>query len=251
MIILGMDTAIRTASAALIQSGKLLAEEIYDRAGDNASDVNGLGNHSEVVLPLIESLFQKAQITIQQLSGIAVSIGPGSFTGLRIGLAIAKGIAYDSELPLVGISTLHANAARVNHFDGIIGSVLDARKSELYLALFRREKLTTQRLTSDAIVSLDSAVELMRKHRLCSSEDLLLIGDGAKAHERRWIEALGPLSRIANGACYHSIASQVGMLACERFSRSSIDDAGTLMPVYLRTPEAESKRKIRLISRQL
>ena len=95
-------------------------------------------NHAEILLPLIQTLFETTGVTVQQLSGIAVSIGPGSFTGLRIGLATAKGLAYESGVPLVGVSTLHANAARVRRGDALIGSMLDARKSEVYVALFRR-----------------------------------------------------------------------------------------------------------------
>ena len=93
MRILGIDTAIPTASVALIQDGELLAEEIHhgQSSATTAPGLQPIGNHAEVVLPLIESVFEKAQITVQQLSGIAVSIGPGSFTGLRIGLATAKG----------------------------------------------------------------------------------------------------------------------------------------------------------------
>jgi len=245
MRILGIDTAIPTASVALIQDGELLAEEIHTRPAKdkNGSGFQPFGNHAEVVLTLIESLFEKAQITVQRLSGIAVSIGPGSFTGLRIGLATAKGIAYESGVPLVGISTLHANAARVNHFEGIIASLLDARKSELYLALFRRDGGTTTRLTSDSLLSLDSAVELVRQYCVGSSGELLLVGDGAKAYEPRWIDALGLSARTSGGACYPSIASQVAMLASQRFVSSSLDDVGTLTPVYLRLPEAENKRK--------
>ena len=244
MRILGIDTAIPTASVALIQDGELLAEEIHDKSAKrNQGAGQPLGNHAEVVLPLIEALFEKAQITVQQLSGIAVSIGPGSFTGLRIGLATAKGIAYESGLPLVGVSTLHANAARVNNFEGIIASLLDARKDELYLALFRHDDVTTTRLTSDSVVCLDSAVDLVREYYVGSSEDLLIVGGGAKACELRLIDALGLAAQTSGCACYPSIAAQVAILACQRFVSSSVDDAGALTPVYLRVSEAESKRK--------
>jgi tRNA threonylcarbamoyladenosine biosynthesis protein TsaB len=180
-------------------------------------------------------------MNVQQLSGIAVSIGPGSFTGLRIGLATAKGIAYESGLSLVGISTLHANAARVHRFEGLIASVLDARKGELYLALFRSDGVTITRLTSDAVVSVDSAIELILEYRRRPVEDLLLIGDGAKVYERRWIDALRPALRISTGACYPSIAAQVAMLGCQRFAASWSDDIGALTPIYLRPSEAQRK----------
>jgi tRNA threonylcarbamoyladenosine biosynthesis protein TsaB len=245
MRILGIDTAIPTASVALIDDGALLAEQIQNPPASrhNSAGFQPLGNHAEVVLPLVEALLAKAQITVQQLSGIAVSIGPGSFTGLRIGLATAKGIAYESGLPLSGISTLHANAARVNDFDGMIASVLDARKNEVYLALFRREKMSTTRLTPDSVMPVDSAAELVREACMIRGEDLLLVGDGAKAHERRLIEAIGVPARTASGGSYPSIASQVAFLAMPRLSHLSADDAGTLTPVYLRLAEAESKRK--------
>ncbi|HEY3166171.1 MAG TPA: tRNA (adenosine(37)-N6)-threonylcarbamoyltransferase complex dimerization subunit type 1 TsaB, partial [Candidatus Binatia bacterium] len=140
MRILGIDTATAAASVALIEDGKLVAEEIQSKTGKSSDREMGQrrGNHAEIVLPLIQSVLGKTRTTAADLSGIGISIGPGSFTGLRIGLATAKGIAYECGLPLVGVSTLQANAARVTGFDGIVCSLLDARKSEVYFALFRR-----------------------------------------------------------------------------------------------------------------
>ncbi|MGH7794399.1 MAG: tRNA (adenosine(37)-N6)-threonylcarbamoyltransferase complex dimerization subunit type 1 TsaB [Candidatus Binatia bacterium] len=237
MRILGIDTAIPTASVALVENGELLVEQIQARLAGGPR-----GNHAEVILPLIQSLFNKAKITLSDLSGMAVSIGPGSFTGLRIGLATAKGMAYESNLPLIGVSTLHAGAARVRNFDGLIGSMLDARKSEVYLALFRRSQKTLTRLTPDAAVSVKSAVELVRKYQTVGSS-ALLIGSGAKAYEREISESFGPSVRISAGACYSSVAAQVALLADGRFDAAALDDAGALAPVYLRISEAESKPK--------
>ena len=167
MRILGIDTAIPTASVALIEDGALRAEETQDRAANYARRLSGKApsNHAEVILPLIALLFEKAGISVSHLSGIAVSIGPGSFTGLRIGLATAKGLAYDSGLSLVGVSTLQANAARVKNFDAMVGAMLDARKGEVYFALFRRRQNKLMRLTSDAVMSIHSAVDLLQKNR--------------------------------------------------------------------------------------
>ena len=246
MKILGIDTAVATASVALIEDGKLYAEELHEREAAKDYSCAGLqssGNHAEVVLPLIEALLHKAQITVKELSGIAVSIGPGSFTGLRIGLATAKGIAYESGLPLAGVSTLHANAARVNGFHGVIASLLDARKSELYLALFRRNEASTERLTADAALSLEAAIDLVRQYRDGSNSNLLLIGSGAKAHKQLWSDVLGSSARISSGTCFPSIASQVAMLAMHGMAATSADDVGKLTPVYLRLSEAERKRK--------
>ena len=248
MRILGIDTAIPTASVALTEDGELLAEEIHGRdvGHENGATARPMGNHAEVVLPLIGALLKKAHITLQQLSGIAVSIGPGSFTGLRIGLATAKGIAYESGLPLVGISTLQANAARVKNFNGVIASLLDARKGEVYIALFRRDQMNTKRLTADTVVSIKSAIDVVRNYYEATNASLLLIGDGAKAYERQWVDAFGATVLISTGCCYPSVASQVATLAGERLITGALDDVGALTPVYLRLSEAENKRSLRL-----
>src|ERR1700754_2616032 len=106
-MILGIDTATSTASAALVENGRLLGEQIHgDRSPAPSSGISTpKGNHAEIVLPLIQSLLKPTGTSIDALCGIAVSIGPGSFTGLRIGLATAKGIAYERGLPIVGVST--------------------------------------------------------------------------------------------------------------------------------------------------
>lgn len=246
MRFLGIDTSILGASVALVEDGKLLAEEIYTEsaAGTHPFNSSRLGNHAEIVLPLVRALFDKVHGSFQDLSGIAVSIGPGSFTGLRIGLATAKGMAYGSGLPLVGISTLEANAARIKKFHGIIGSVLDARKGEVYLALFRRDPAgTLARLTRDSVTSISSAIDLMREHSGIDSA-MLLVGNGAKLYERQLRESLGALVVICAGHACGSVASQVARLAEQRSAAASSDDIGALTPVYLRASEAESKRKI-------
>ena len=241
MRILGIDTAIPTASVALVEDGELLIEETCSEArSDNRP--GPMGHHAEVILPLIQSVFDKSEIAFHDLSGIGVSIGPGSFTGLRIGLATAKGMAYESNLPLVGVSTLHAIAARVLAFDGLIASMLDARKGEVYLALFRRSQDNFMRLTPDAVLSVKSAIGLVRDYQI-EGASALLIGSGAKAHEHRLSESLGPSAQITAGACYSSVAAQVALLATARFDSGAVDDLGALAPVYLRVAEAESKRE--------
>ncbi len=247
MKILGIDTAIPTASVALIENGDLVVEASQAeprRRSEIHTGGQAIGNHAEILLPLIQSILEKAQITVKDLSGISLCIGPGSFTGLRIGLATAKGLAYDAGLPLVGISTLQANAARINDFDGVIGALLDARKSEVYIALFRRNGAALTRLTADAVLSIQSAIELVQSFHDDRASPLLLIGDGAKAYERPLRAALADWTYISTRAGYASVASQVAMLAAPRFAAASFDDIGTLAPVYLRLSAAETKSKI-------
>jgi tRNA threonylcarbamoyladenosine biosynthesis protein TsaB len=242
MIILGIDTATAVASVALVEDGKLVAEEIQSSSGKSSTGaVAPRGNHAEIVLPLIQSILTKARVAVAQLSGIAVSIGPGSFTGLRVGLATAKGIAYECGLPLVGVSTLHANAARVPNFDGIICSLLDARKNEVYFALFRHDGQDL-RLTDDAMSSIDGALDQLRDCKWVSGSSLLFVGDGATTYEKFLSRAFTASAQIFAAKGYSSMAAQVARLAEERFRARRTDDLALLAPVYLRPTEAETKR---------
>ena len=125
MRILGIDTASSIASVALVEDGHSIAEELHDRrrATIEAATVQLGANHTEFILPSIQSLLGKTHTALSSLSGIAVTVGPGSFTGLRIGLATVKGLAYECGPPVVGVSTLHSHAARVTNFSGLIGSL--------------------------------------------------------------------------------------------------------------------------------
>jgi tRNA threonylcarbamoyladenosine biosynthesis protein TsaB len=243
MTILGIDTAIPAASVALLEDGELIAEEIVSEHRPKATEGQPVGNHAGIILPLIQTLFDKTNTTIQKLAGIAVSIGPGSFTGLRIGLATAKGIAYESGIPLVGISTLHAHAARVEHSDGLVGAVLDARKGEVYVALFRGQQMGVTRLTPDALLSVTCAIDLLRDfYRV--DRPLLLTGTGAQVYDRQFREVFGASLRICTGGGYPTTASQVARLAKQRLMAGSIDEIDGLAPVYLRISEAEIQRRV-------
>lgn len=245
MRILGIDSAIPEASVAIIKNGEIIVEAIQGKVGQFGVHHGGhaIGNLAETLLPLIQSILDRAQSTIKDLAAIGLSIGPGSFTGLRIGLATAKGLAYGTDLLLIGISTLHAHAARVKDFDGVIGAMLDARKGEVYVALFRRQGETLARLTADAVLPIRTAVELLQISQRDAELPLLLIGDGAQAHERQLNAALGDTSWIVAGGDYGSAAAEVARLAGERVVAGSVDNLGALAPVYLRLSEAETKRK--------
>jgi tRNA threonylcarbamoyladenosine biosynthesis protein TsaB len=244
MIILGIDTATAAASVALVEDGNLIAEEIQSNSGklSTGTVAQPRGNHAEIVLPLIQSILTKARVAVADLSGIAVSIGPGSFTGLRVGLATAKGIAYECGLPLVGVSTLHANAARVPNFDGMICSLLDARKNEVYFALFRHDGQGLERLTEDAMSSIDGALDQLRNSNRASGSSLLFIGDGATTYEKFLIRDFAASAQIFAGKGNSSMAAQVARLAEGRFRTHRTDDLALLAPVYLRPTQAESKR---------
>jgi len=236
--ILGVDTATSTASVALIEDEALLAEEIYGAAAPGEARKN----HAEIILPLIQSLLSKARIALADLSGIAVSIGPGSFTGLRIGLATVKGLVYDSGLPAVGVSTLLATAATAARSDGAVCALLDARKREVYFGLFRCEGKTLRAIGVESVTSIHAAIESLRPHTSAGAP-LIAVGDGARVYEEILRDALDGGLELAKEN-KSSVAAQAAFLARDRLARAATDDVGALLPVYLRRPEAESKKMI-------
>ena len=244
MRILGVDTATPRASVALVEDGALLGEEVYGGPEDAAHGAASQPrkNHAEIILPLIHSVLTNAHMTVADLSGIAVSIGPGSFTGLRMGLATVKGIAYGWELPAVGISTLRATAALALGFEETICALLDARKSEVYLGFFHRDRKTIKAVSDEAVTSISSAVDLMRKYT-SNGSSLLAIGGGAKVYEKFFIDSLGAGLTLAPSENHPTVASRVALLAQERIGIGSVDDLGALAPVYLRRAEAELDTK--------
>ena len=243
MIILGLDTATSTASVALVEDGELVAEESYDKSikPRQGSANHSNGNHSEILLSLIQSVLHRGKISLTDLSGLAVSIGPGSFTGLRVALATVKGIAYDSGLPVVGVSTLHASAARVSDHEGTIGSLLDARKQEVYAAIYRRQGQTLTPLSEEQVCSIGAAIETLRA---TGAVNPVVVGDGAKLYAPLLAQAFGGSVQVSADDELGSVAAQVAKLPWSRFTDHAYDDLASLAPRYVRSPEAENRRAL-------
>ena len=144
MGILAFETSAKAASVALLEGGNLLAES-YQNAGLT---------HSRTILVMAEHLLQSCELTPQDVEAVAVAMGPGSFTGVRIGMAAAKGFAWGRELPLFGVSTLEAMAWGLGELEGLICPVMDARRSQVYNALFRASGGTLTRLREDRAISM-------------------------------------------------------------------------------------------------
>jgi tRNA threonylcarbamoyl adenosine modification protein YeaZ len=243
MRILAIDSATRLPSVALIEDETSIDKQRWDKRDlTNGGGSDSIGNCAEIIVPLINSLLEKKRLTLSDLSAVAVSIGPGSFTGLRVGLATAKGIAYSGGLPLVGISTLLALAAGVKDIDAIICSLLDARKNDVYMGLFRRAGNGLSRLNDDALLPIDTAIECARHHQTESGNALLrVVGDAGEVHREKLIRTFGEKISLSSDYEY-PIAVQVALLARDRLLSESPDDLGSLVPIYLRRPEAEVRK---------
>jgi tRNA threonylcarbamoyladenosine biosynthesis protein TsaB len=242
MIILGIDTATAAASVALVEDAKLIGEEISSRSAASGNGAAHRGNHAETLLPLIDRLLVKSGLALTDISAFAVAIGPGSFTGLRIGLSTVKGLAYGSEVPVVGVPTLEAVAARVNDREGFICPFLDARKKEVYAALFHREGERLERVSDDVVSTPLAVVESAR--RRMNGGRCLFIGDAVPAYEDLIKAGLGEKVRLTRGEGYPSVGAAVARLAEDKVRRREFDPIGPLVPVYLRPSEAELKKKL-------
>lgn len=242
MRVVGIDTASEMASVALVENGLLVAERTYPdpeaTGGLNARTIKG--RHAEVILPLIASLFETTRVALQDVTGFAVSIGPGSFTGLRIGLSTVKGLAYSSGVPVVGVSTLFAHAARVKDYDGFICSILDARKNQIYAALFRKMGELMDRLTPESLTSLATVIQTIKG--LENGASCLFVGDGVAVHEPLLLQRLGNRVLFEPTRSHSTVAASVARLSENRFRSNDVDDLASLIPVYLRSAEAEFKR---------
>ena len=238
MRLLGVDTSSSHASVAIVENGRLISEKWHGpEASITTSAARSRNNHAVILLPLIDSALGGAALTLSDISGFAVAIGPGSFTGLRIGLSTVQGLAYGSGRSVIGVSTLHAIAARIKDFNGIICAILDARKNEVYAALFSRNACSLKRLTDDAVVSCERLGELLRQYN--PGQPILLTGDGTMAYGERLVVSLGSRVRVCQNETAPTVAAAVALLGEAHVARGAALPQASLSPHYVRPPEAE------------
>ena len=231
MLTLAFETSAKAASVALCEDDLLLSQSIQ---------CSGL-THSRTLLPMAEDLLKNTEKSVEDIDLFAVAHGPGSFTGIRIGISTVKGFAWASGKPCVGVSTLAAMAWNGVIAEGIVCSVMDARRNEVYNALFRIEDGHPVRLSEDRAISLpDLSKELKR-----TDNNILLIGDGADL-AFSYLKECGVCCQIAPENLRWQNAWGVAMEARGKAPGSSQE----LLPVYLRLSQAERERQARLQTNQ-
>ncbi|MCD7918119.1 MAG: tRNA (adenosine(37)-N6)-threonylcarbamoyltransferase complex dimerization subunit type 1 TsaB [Clostridiales bacterium] len=236
MNILALESSARAASVAVCRDAFLLAESCQN---------NGM-THSTTLLPMCESLLEQVGLTLHDIDLIACANGPGSFTGLRIGLSTAKGLAWPEEKPCVGVSTLEAMAWNVSAVPGVICCAMDARRSQVYNALFEsdgRGGLT--RLTEDRAISLEELFSSEKRKEISQ----FVVGDGAElcynyGKERGFDLVLAPEN------LRHQRAWGVARAALRFLETGQPCSGAALEARYLRLSQAERERRERLNARQ-
>lgn len=225
MKILGIDSSSSPASAAMISDGRILSE-IYVN--------NGL-THSKTLMNVIDRVLDFSGVSIEEIDGIAVSAGPGSFTGVRIGVSCAKGIAFERNIPCAAVSTLETLAYNFGGIDGTVCAVMDARCSQVYTATFKSCGNKMSRITEDRAISVDE----LNAHLKTINDNVYLVGDGAAMFYGR--ADAENLILASESVRYQKSSSAV--YAAINKGKDAFGSSELLVPYYLRLPQAERELK--------
>ena len=230
MILLAFETSAKAASVALFDSENLLGEQ-YQNTGLT---------HSQTLMVMAEDLLRQCGKAPSDVEAVAVANGPGSFTGVRIGAAAAKGFAWGREIPLYGVSTLEAMALGLGVHQGYVCPVMDARRSQVYNALFYVNQRSVQRITPDRAIALD---DLKNELKNCK-ESVFLVGDGSNLCYNSLLEEASNLV-LPPEHKLHQRAVGVGLAALAMIHRNESTDAAAITPNYLRLSQAEREKLAR------
>lgn len=227
MNILAIDTSAISSSVAIVNEDKIIGEFFCNTAL----------THSQTLVPMIDSVLKNTNMTLKDIDAIAVCVGPGSFTGVRIGVAAAKGMAYALDIPCVPVSTLHSMAYNLLGRNCIVCAVMDARCSQVYNAMFSINGNKIERLCDDRALSI---VELGNELATIT-QDIVFVGDGAEICMQNLSDRLGNISLAPKHIRYQN-ASCVGMTALHT-DKSEYVTANQILPSYLRLPQAQRELK--------
>lgn len=225
MIVLGIETASLQGGVALVGGHGVIAEYV----------LNVQATYAERLLPAVDQVLRDARMTILDVDGLAVSVGPGSFTGLRIGLSTVKGLALATGKPVVGVPTLRALAWSVPYCRYPVCPILDARKKEIYSALFEYRGVELVTLMEEAVLAPETLVKRI-------TQPTLFVGDGWQTYGTFLRQSLGPLV-IPPPTSRAMSPAAVADLGRQRLLNGEEDQVEALVPRYIRLPEAELKRR--------
>lgn len=226
---LAVETATVTASCAVVEDGRVLGEL-------NTSHAK---THSQQLVPMIQSLLELLDLKTDQIDLFAASIGPGSFTGLRIGIVTVKGMAFALKKPVCGVPTLDALAYSVNDFDGVVCPMLDARNSQVYTAVYRKNNGQFSRISDYLAIPAAELAGMLADYR----EEVLILGDGAPLHYETIKNMVQQPVWQADKALFLPRAACSALLAEKQVQSGNVSSPFELKPFYLRKSQAERMKE--------
>ncbi len=224
MLIFGIDTCCMAATAALMDDTRLLGQIV----------INHKKTHSQKMMPQIEFLFEQTEIDVSEVDYFAAAVGPGSFTGVRIGVATIKAMAQAFKKPCIAVSTLYALANNVSLFNGLVCPILDARRGQVYNALFENN----ERVCEDRAIALDELMEELLK----IGKPVIFCGDAADVYKNEITEKLGDLANFAQPMQSMNLAASVAELGKQMAIKGETVTYDELKPEYIRLSQAERER---------
>ena len=234
MKILGIESAALVASVAIIDENVTIAEYT----------TNFKKTHSETLLPMLDEIVKITGISLSELSAIAVSGGPGSFTGLRIGAASAKGLGLSLDLPLIHVPTLDAMALNIYSSDALIVPIMDARRNQVYTGIYKNAgKLEVIR--ESMAISIDELLDILREtDKEEKIERIVFLGDGVPVFREYIDENFEIAHDFAPANLNRQRASNIAMLGMEMFKEGKTMVSDDMRPKYLRKSQAERERNV-------
>lgn len=231
MKILSMECSATPASVAVIEDGKILSSGF----------VNVKLTHSQTLMPMVENVLNLSKLNINDINGLAISNGPGSFTGIRIGISAIKGIAAAKNLPCVAVSTLRAMAENFIGTDCYICAVMDARCNQVYNAIFEIKNNEVVRLCEDRALMCDELANEIKSTYKNADKPIVIVGDGTDIFFP-FVEGINNVRKSSAQLRFQNAVS-VGLVAQEQFEKGDTLSADALLPFYLRLPQAERELK--------
>lgn len=229
MKILGLDSSGLVASAALVSDGILTAEYT----------IHNKKTHSQTLMPMIAEMLSMAGTEPGELDAVAVSEGPGSFTGLRIGASIAKGLAWTLKIPIIPVSSLMGLAANVETPGQIVCPIMDARRNQVYTAVYETTEALPMQLAEPDVIPIEDALARAEQ----AGEQIVFLGDGVPVF-RTWIlEKIGNKCRFVTPTRRYQSAASIALLGQYLYEKEAYVQAEQFAPVYLRKSQAERERE--------
>jgi len=229
MKILSVDTSTNIASVAVLEDDKVLGE----------INLNFKNSHSIIIMDMMINLLNTLNLTLDDIYGFVVSKGPGSFTGLRIGISTIKGLCHGSGKPLIGVSSLDSLAMSSMNFHGVIAPIINALRDNVYTCLFENVEGSLTKLTDYLLISIYELKDLLN-----NQEKVLFVGDGVNAYGDA-LTLLFPDCILGNDLFNYVKASSLGFIGIKYFKSGKEDDIITFSPLYLKKSYAEEMLEVK------